>query len=144
MRLLCDCKLFLKSIGNGEDRAKFLKRFGSPERFPNVLYVNIVEHKTKRQLGTVRRDLTVIGKLFFTDGESIYIYMLRSDDFLEFFTEKGEDNEYHFTTLGTFDKDKTSRFIEAYRPYWQEKVNEAYGCYMPIDWSKREVSDDLA
>jgi hypothetical protein len=142
MRLLCDCKKFIDSIGNGEDREKFLKRFGSPERWQNGIFVNIAEHKTRTQLGAIWRDFTLVGNLLYTTAESVYIGLIRADEFLTFFTEPTERGGYKFVTLGSFDKDKTSRFIEAYRPYWQEKVNDAYGEYVLIDWSKREVSDE--
>jgi len=143
VRFLCDAKKFFESIGNGEDREAFLDEFGSPERFSGGILVDLPRSKSLKQLGLIFRDLTIAAGYLHTTKETCYYWLLRSELFADVWLVE-KRGKLIFRTLSGLSKKETSEFIPRMRDFFQNKINEEYGEYVPIEWSgKNEPTSNL-
>lgn len=148
MKLDCDSKKFYESIANGEDRQKFKDWFNTSNKtFDNMpmLRIDLTESKTLTQLGTIFRDFGIIAKMLYTDKDTIYAESMRHKELREFFIKKSElgligkkKKSVQLHTLSQFSKQECIEFIPIYREIWHGVINEQYGEYMIINWSKLE------
>ena len=149
MKILCQSKLFYESISDAEARAKFKKKyFSGGKNFYNMPLIQVVlyDAKTRHQLGAIWRDWTVVSKLMFTDPNTVYYWCIKApclSDCWVIESQYGKNSDkksWSFITLSGFTKDHIieTNFIPRYRDFLQQKVNEEYGEYIPIEWSKKE------
>ena len=142
MKFLCDAKKFYESIANGEDREMFCKEYGKPERFERGIQVSLPNAKTLTQNGAIWRDFEIVGNLMFCNKEYVYYALLKADEFQDIWLDR-INGKWIFHTLSMLDKKSTALFITRYREFLQAKVNESYGEWIPIDWSKREEIGEM-
>jgi len=134
MRLLCDAKKFFESIGNGEDREAFLDEFGSPGRFGGGILVDLPRSKSLEQNSLIWRDMTIAAGYLHTTKETCYYWLLKSELFADVWLVE-KRGKLIFRTLSGLSKKETSEFIPRMRDFFQNKINEEYGEYVPIEWS---------
>ena len=104
----------------------------------DALFVDLPDHKTMTQLGTVWRDWTVAGKLLKYSANAVYFKLMKSEECRDIFFRKDDKGNWEFMTLSGFNKSRTSDLIERYRPVIQNWVDEAYSDHIEINWSQRE------
>lgn len=146
MKLQVLTKEFRESISAADYREKFDKWMGNRnhENMP-TLFVDLFESKTPTQLGTIFRDFGIIARLMHTDKDTIYAESMRHPELQEFFLEESEFGigKHRKTcvklhTLSQFSKDECIQFIPMYREVWHGVINEQYGEFVVIHWSKSE------
>jgi len=154
MKLHCQSKLFYESIADGESRKKFLKKyFNGFKTFENMplIAVTLYDAKTLHQLGAIWRDWTIVGHLMNTDANTVYYWCIKAPCLADCWVVEssyGKDNDkksWSFITLSGFTKDHIieTNFIPRYRDFLQQKVNNEYGEYQYIAWSKKENIDNF-
>jgi len=146
MKILCQTSKFEKSIAAGDYRDSFWKWMGSrtTESMPTV-YVDLFESKTPTQLHTIFRDFGIIARLLYTDKDTIYAESMRHKELRDFFIKETEyglqtkrKKSIQLHTLSQSSKVECMEFIPLYRDVWQGIINEQYGEFVIINWSKEE------
>ena len=146
MKIMCITKEFEKSIAAGDYRDSFWKWMGNrtTESMP-VVYVDLFESKTPTQLHAIFRDFGIIAKLLYTDKDTIYAESMRHKELRQFFIKETEyglqtkrKKSIQLHTLSQFSKQECIEFIPIYREVWAGIINDQYGEYVVIHWSKEE------
>lgn len=147
MKLLVETEKFYNSLANAEERDKFKEYFATGKTFSNMplMQVDIAESKTPTQLHTIWRDFGIIAKSLYTDKDVIYAESMRHNELRPFFlkeTEYGLEGKkkksWQLHTLSQFSKQECIEFIPIMREVWHGIINEQYGEYVVINWSKKK------
>lgn len=147
MKLLVESKGLYKAIANSEDRDKYTKYIMKKHGFGSMplLRIDLTESKTPTQLHTIFRDFGIIGKLLYTDRDTIYAESMRHEVLRHFFIKESEyglkgkkKKSVQLHTLSQFSKKECIEFIPMYREVWHGIINEQYGEFVTIHWSKQE------
>src|SRR4030066_228068 len=110
--------------------------------FERGIQVSLPNAKTLTQNGAIWRDFEIVGNLLFCNKEYVYYALLKADEFQDIWLDR-INGKWIFHTLSMLDKESTALFIIRYREFLQAKVNESYGEWIPIDWSKREEIGEM-
>ena len=146
MKILCFTNKFEESIAASDYRESFKKWLGkrSFDTMPSM-FVELFESKTPTQLHTIFRDFGIIATLLFTDKDTIYAESMRHPKLKYFFLKETEyglkekrKKSIQLHTLSQFSKKECIEFIPMYREVWQGEINEQYGEYIIIHWSKEK------
>jgi len=145
LKVLCLTKEFEQSIAASDYSESFVKWLGkrNNETMPTI-FVELFESKTSSQLNTIWRDFGEVAKTLFTDSQTVYALCMRSEKLRHFFikdSEWGKDKRHSVVrlhSLSEFSKKECIEFIPEMRDFLQGLINNEYGEYVVVNWSKLE------
>ena len=143
MEFICDTEKYYNSISNSEDKKKFKEKYLKGKSFKIFPYIKtrLFDSKTVSQNSAIWRDMSIVAKLMYTDKETVYYWLLKASVLKDIWLQEscygnGKKKTFKFRTLSKLTKEEMMEAIPRFRDYMQQLVNEEYGEYVVIHWSK--------